>query len=162
MNRVARRTAYPIAIRVRNVSPAVLWVVGVVDGAESGARYPHWRATVVGPRGAIAPPETPDFVRPLLPADFKKLKPGESFDPTAAGDSATWFPIAAFALMTEQKGAYDAELELDMQAEEPEAWMGDALDRREIAETERTEALRLLRAVPRITVRSNRIRLVVD
>lgn len=163
MPSVARDSANPVRIVVRNISAEPVWLVGVVDGAEAGARFPHWRATVTGPDGPLPPREASGSARPLLPVDFRLLAPGATTDPTDRADGANYFPIAAFQSITDRPGRYRASLELDTRAPDDAAWLGDTgIDRRPAAAADRAEAGRRLREVPRLTVRSNEIEVVVE
>ena len=62
----------PISVAVRNVSRDAVWVVGVVDGSESGQRYPFYQPLVMCDGQALKrpPPEDP-LVSPLRVADFR-------------------------------------------------------------------------------------------
>src|SRR5688572_16750253 len=81
-SRVATGSPSPVLITARNISAEPLWIVGVVDGSAAQARFPKWIGRVTGPDGLFPTPEMPDFTSPLRPRDFRKLEPGESFDPT--------------------------------------------------------------------------------
>ena len=76
-----------VSIEVRNGGTVAIWIVGVVDGSEAGARFPKWLPRVE-PHALVIPAERPDFTSPLSPADFRRLEPGEAFDPTAAANGA--------------------------------------------------------------------------
>jgi len=144
-----------ISISVRNDSDRAIWLVGVVDGAQAGRRYPKWRPHVEGPAGVMPPAETPDFTAPLRPADFRRLAPGEAFDPTKRVDDAWYFRVSAFDRIVEASGDYRIFLELDTNAPDPSAWQGTLPDRRPGLEAERREVALLLEKVPRLRVRSN-------
>ncbi|MDX0481416.1 hypothetical protein GOD90_20280 [Sinorhizobium medicae] len=144
-----------IRIEVRNISQLPIWLVGVLDGSEAGARFPKWIPHISGPKGELSPPESPDFTSPLRAADFRRLAPGESFDPTLPVDGAAYFPIAAFERLSDEAGDYSVTLELDTSASTPAAWMGTLPDRRPQAESEAGEVVRRINEIPPMKVRSN-------
>lgn len=147
----------PVRVWLQNVSDKPLWIVGCVDGAQAGARYPIWRAQVEGPNGPLPTPETPDMVRPLLAVDFRQLAPGERLDPTSREAGANWFPLSRLEQIVEAPGAYRASLELDMTCEDPERWLGGGLK-----DHERAATLPLLAQVPRLSITSNTLEIRVE
>jgi hypothetical protein len=153
--RIRLGASSPIRIEVRNVSQSPIWLVGVVDGSEAGVRFPKWIPHVLTPNGVVAPSEGPDFTSPLRPADFRRLTPGESFDPTLAVKGAAYFPIGAFDRIAEAAGECSVSLILDTEGPSPAAWMGTLPDRRPRAAAEAKEVARRLNEVPRLKVKSN-------
>jgi len=150
-----------IVITARNLSSAAIRIIGVVDGAEAGARFPKWVPHVVGPKGRLSGPETPDFTSPLRPADFRLLEAGQSFDPTDPVDGASYFPITTFAHVTEEPGDYALSLELSTEAPSAAAWLGTLPDRRPQAQSDAEHVTRLLTDVPRLHLRSNTLNVKV-
>src|SRR4051794_21741743 len=71
-----------VAIELRNISARPVWMVGVLDGSETGFRFPHYGPMVEGP-GPHPELELPwcGMVAPLRLEDFRRLAPGEGFDP---------------------------------------------------------------------------------
>jgi len=146
------RVGRPVRVRVeiRNDSGSALWMVGVVDGSEGGVRFPRYMPAVkLGGRVVAAPPPPEDpLVGPLRAADFRRLAPGESFDPTRPSHGAAYLPLSTFANFTPSKqGAYRYELELSTNSDSPERWLG-----RFNQEDERAAVLELIGKVPRVTV----------
>jgi len=150
-----------VAVEVRNMSPAPILMIGVVDGAESGARYPRWTPVIEGPNGPLVP-ERPDFTSPLRPADFRRLEPGESFDPTVSASGAAWFPLASFDAISQHPGRYSVALELDTEAPDDQAWQGTLPDRRPSAAAEAAVVAKLLADMPRLRARSNTVTITVE
>jgi hypothetical protein len=150
-----------VTVEVVNVGKEPLWVVGVVDGSETGARYPRWTPVVEGTAPVIGP-EVPDFTSPLTPADFRRLAPGERFDPTVAVEGARFFPIATFDTMAETPGRYAIALELDTNSPSNGEWMGTLPDRRPVAERDAARVRELLLLIPRVRIRSNTVDIVVQ
>jgi hypothetical protein len=141
----------PIRVEVRNVSAAPVWVVGVLGGSEEGQRFPHYRPEIEGP-----PPATPpEFegcgnVPPLRMQEFRRLLPGESFDPTDASGGASYLPLASFNnFVPGRAGRYRARLVLDMRSDNAEEWLGM------LGYPGEAEVLERLRQVPRLRVESN-------
>ena len=130
----------PVRAEVRNVGSSELWMVGVVDGSETGTRYPVWRPSVrLGDRVVAAAPAAEDpLVGPLRESDFRRLAPGESFD---AGRLATF---AVFA--PAEPGSYVYSLELSTESPSPEAWLGKF--------NQDLSVLELVARVPRVTLRA--------
>ena len=157
---VARGSLVPVTITVANDGEEPVWVVGVVDGSEVGARYPKWTPIVEGPT-PVAGPERPDFTSPLTAADFRCLLPRETFDPTVAADGAQFFPIATFDAVADAVGRYVIALEMDTMSPNDEAWMGTVPDYRPDAKADAARVRDLLAQVPRLRVRSNRLEIVV-
>jgi hypothetical protein len=149
-----------VSIEVRNVGAVTIWVVGVVDGSEAGARFPRW-IPLIEPRDFVAPMERPDFTAPLSPSDFRRLEPGEAFDPTRAVNGARYFPISMFESLAEVPERYRLALELDTTASDERDWAGSVPDHRSESQKRSGEVHQLLLKVPRLRVRSNTLELVV-
>jgi hypothetical protein len=142
-----------VEVEVRNQGTEDVWMVGVIDGSEEGIRYPHYRPSVT--RGGIivaapSPPEDP-LVGPLRVSDFRRLGPGEAFDPTGADDDAAYLPLSTFASFhPAEPGVYRYQLAVSTESEMPEAWLG-----RFGQDTGRAAVLELITRVPRVTVTAN-------
>jgi hypothetical protein len=142
-----------VEVQVRNERSEDIWMVGVVDGSEGGLRYPRWQPAVRRD-GAIvatpAPPEDP-LVGPLRAEDFRRLAPGEAFDPTSREGGRAYLPLVTFASFAPpEPGAYSYTLELSTESEQPDEWLG-----RWGQDAEREQVLELIERVPRLTLRSN-------
>ena len=157
MKRGAQRA---VSIEVTNTGDTDIYLVGVVDGSEACARYPKWQPIVEG-ESAPPPPERPDFTSPLLPDDFRLLKPGERFDPTDPSAGGRFFPISAFDALSELPGRYRVSLELDTRSEDVRQWMGTLPVRGPELERQAAAVSSRLRAVPRLVVRSNALEITV-
>ena len=128
-------------------------MVGVVDGSEAGVRYPRWRPAVLHGGRAVATPPAPEepMIGPLRVSDFRRLAPGEAFDPTAKQGGAAYLPLVTFASFApQQPGAYTLTLELSTESERAENWLGSWGQ-----ETQRDRVLELVKQVPRMTLVSN-------
>ena len=146
------RVGVPVKLRVSilNASERAIWMVGVVDGSEGGVRFPRYMPSVkLGGQVVAAPPPPEDpLVGPLRAADFRRLAPGESFDPTQPSHGAAYLPLSTFAnLVPSKEGVYRYELELSTNSDSPERWLG-----RFNQEDERVSVLALIDKVPRVTV----------
>jgi hypothetical protein len=130
----------PVRAELRNEGAGELWVVGVVDGSETATRYPHWLPSVlVGDRVVAAPPQAEDpLVGPLREADFRRLAPGEGFDPGRLATFAVFAPA--------EPGAYVYSLALSTESPRPEDWLG--------AFNQDMSVLDLVARVPRVSVRA--------
>lgn len=108
----------PVRASLRNDGPDELWVVGVLDGSETGTRYPVWRPSVLlGDRVVASPPMAEDpLVGPLRADDFRRLAVGEAFDPGRLATFSVFVP--------ETPGLYTYVLELSTEAGGPEQWLG--------------------------------------
>ena len=115
-----------------------------------------------GRKDAFHCPSRPDYTSPLLPTDFRKLEPGEAFDPTVGtDDGAAYFPLSLFGRICEATGRYSVSLTLNTDAPREECWLGTLPDRRPDAAEDRAAAQRLLRQVPRLQIRSNTLVITV-
>lgn len=146
------RVGVPVKLRVTifNASERAVWMVGVVDGSEGGVRFPRYMPSVKIAGGVVAAPPPPEdpLVGPLRTADFRRLAPGESFDPTRPSQGAAYLPLSTFAnFVPSKKGIYRYELELSTNSDSPERWLG-----RFNQEDERASVLELIGRVPRLTV----------
>ncbi|HZS04666.1 MAG TPA: hypothetical protein VFD58_07510 [Blastocatellia bacterium] len=142
----------PVAIRVKNISDHQLWTVGVLDGSEAGLRYPHWQPEIITPQPLPDREPVPlsDMSAPLRAQDFRLLKPGESFDPTAANGEAAYLPITAFQnFRPPVPGRYQFKLTLSTASERDEEWLGI------VGYPGEEEVLKRLKEVPRTKVVSN-------
>lgn len=132
----------PVAVRaeVRNESSTDLWLVGVLDGSETGTRFPHWLPSVwLGDAAVAATPRPEDpLVAPLRRADFQRLAPGEAFSPGRLATFATFSPPVP--------GEYTYQLELSTESDRDEDWLGSF--------NQDWSVVDLVARVPRFTVRA--------
>jgi hypothetical protein len=142
----------PIAVEVKNVSASPVWIVGVLDGSELGVRYPHYVPKIVGPDYVQPKPEFPEMTSPIRPADFRLLKPGESFDPARREGGAAYLPIVAFDTFTPTTpGEYEITLTLSTASDRDDQWMGTLPSYGE------KEPLERLAQVPRLRITSPKL-----
>jgi hypothetical protein len=149
-----------VDVELRNDGDEDVWVVGVVDGSEAGVRYPRWRPSVLHDGRTVATPPAPEepLTGPLRAADFRRLGPGEAFDPTARAGGAAYLPLLTFATFApHQPGAYTLTLELSTESERPDDWLGSWGQ-----EPERERVLELVKQVPRMTLRANELMMEVS
>lgn len=123
------RVGEPLDIRVEicNAGNRELWFVGVLDGSESGIRYPHYRPSIVLDDKVVATPPTAEdpLVGPVRPVDVRRVAPGESFDPTDRTGGAAYLPLFTFAAFRPvRSGSYRCTLAVDTAAPSPESWFG--------------------------------------
>jgi hypothetical protein len=130
----------PVRVELRNAGDEDLWIAGVVDGSESGIRYPHWLPSVrLGAVTVAAPPRPEDpLVGPLRAEDFRCLRPGEGFDPGRLATFAVFAPQAP--------GSYVYALEMSTESATDEAWLGRFNQDRSV--------LDLVAQVPRFSTRA--------
>jgi hypothetical protein len=141
-----------VRVEVRNTSAADVWMVGVVDGSEHGVRYPYYRPSVELEGAVVSEPAAPEdpLVGPLRTVDFRRLAPGEAFDPTRRDGGAAYLPLATFATFApSEPGRYRYALTLSTESGDPAEWLG-----RFNQDAEREAVLELIARVPRITVTS--------
>ena len=147
----------PIDVRITliNTSDRPLWVVGVVDGSEVGARCPRWLPSVTSPAPVDLPELEFDMAAPLRPQDFRRLEPGEGCDPTAPEGGSAWLPLYTFVnLRPAAPGPYRLSLTLATDCGSDEEWLG-SWGRPEGADAE--EVASRLAGVPRVRVESNAV-----
>ena len=142
----------PISVEVRNDGAGEIWMIGVIDGSEEGVRPPRYRPSVT--RGDVivaAPPPVEDpLVGPVRAADFRRLGPGETFDPTRGVGGAAYLPLSTFGTFRPaQPGTYRYALVLSTESTDPDEWLG-----RFGQDAERSMVLDLIARVPRFTVTS--------
>ena len=130
----------PVGVSLRNEGPSEIWMVGVLDGSETGTRYPLWLPSVsFGDEVVAAPPTAEDpLVGPLRESDFRRLGSGEAFDPGRLATFAVFAPS--------EPGAYTYTLELSTESPAPEAWLGRF--------NQDPSVLALVARVPRLTLRA--------
>lgn len=144
----------PVQIEIRNQGAEDVWMVGVLDGSEGGVRYPLYLPSVTRAGAAMAKPPPPEdpLVGPLRSTDFRRLGPGEAFDPTRGDGGAAYLPLSTFTTFSPREpGTYAYTLELSTESSRPEEWLG----RFGQEAAERASVLELLAHVPRLTVTSN-------
>ena len=142
----------PVSVQVKNISDHPLWLIGVLDGSEAGLRYPHWQPEIITPHplSEAEPLPLSDMSAPLRAQDFRRLQPGESFDPTAATGEAAYLPITTFQnFRPAVPGRYEFRLTFSTASEEDEEWLGL------IGYPGEAEVLKRLKEVPRLRVKSN-------
>lgn len=146
----------PVKVEVRNVSSQRLWVVGVLDGSEAGARYPHYTPLITGPNYQPPALERPEYTSPLRPQDFRLLNPSEGFDPTVPLGEAAYVPLICFSRFRPQSpGRYELTLTLSTDSDSDEEWLGTLPFSQEAA-------LPLIAQVPHVKVESNVLVIDVD
>ncbi len=130
----------PVRAELRNDGDEELWIVGVLDGSETGTRYPRWRPSVrLGDVVVAVPPRAEDpLVGPLRAGDFRCLAPGEGFDPGRLATFAVFAP--------EVPGSYLYTLELSTESPDDAAWLGAFGQDRSV--------LDMVARVPRFTTRA--------
>lgn len=136
----------PIAVELRNICDTGVWIVGVLDGSEAGIRFPHYRTSVLYGGRVVAEPWVEDpLVGPLLESHFRRLPPGEGFDPTDGGGAAS-LPLTVFAqFRPAEKGQYQYRLTFSTESARPEQWFGRFGQR----DDEHDVLLELISRVPR-------------
>lgn len=142
----------PIRIEVKNVSSGDIWMVGVLDGSESGTRYPHYLPEIRLAGRVVAKPPAPEdpLVSPLRLADFHLLEPGAGFDPTAT-PGAAYLPVSTFSNFRPSiPGRYEVQLVLSTESRTLEQWLGKFGQ-----DLERAAVLDRLPLIPKLTVTSN-------
>jgi hypothetical protein len=135
----------PIRVEVGNVGERETCLVGVLDGSETGIRYPHYRPSVTLDGEIVAAPPTPEdpLVGPIRSADIQRVRPGEGFDPTDRAVAPDYMPLFTFVTFRPARpGTYRFRLMLDMTERRPDAWFG------RIGQTTDEQLLDLLAAVP--------------
>jgi hypothetical protein len=109
---------------MKNVSQGDVYVMGCLDGSESG-RYPRYEAVATVDSNPV---QIEEFGRcgnmnALQTQDFKRLKPGESFDPFGAGYFQSYYLTSAFKF--DKPGTYEVKLVYDTNASEDEQFLGE-------------------------------------
>lgn len=117
-----------LTIRVRNVSPAKVQVVGSLDGSYLGSRFPRYTAQILDGSGAEC---TFDFgkrcgnMNALREKDFVELAPGGEFDPYMKVDDYGFFGHHALTGWTIPKaGKYTLVFTADFSEADPGKWDG--------------------------------------
>jgi hypothetical protein len=139
-----------IVVEIRNASAGDVWMVGVLDGSEEEVRYPYYRPSVTRDGVVVAtPPPTEDsLVGPLRVTDFRRLTPGDAFDPTRSEQGAAYLPLSTFATFRPLRAAiYRYTLTLSTESDHPDEWLG-----RFGQDEARADVLDLVACVPRVTV----------
>jgi hypothetical protein len=139
-----------VTVEIRNIGDRELWMVGVLDGSEGGVRFPRYEPSVTLEDDVVAAPSSPEdpLVGPLRPTDFKRLTPGESFDPSDPSGAAAYLPLSTFAnFIPRSPGTYRYVLALSTESDAPERWLG-----RFNQDAERNAVLDLVQRVPRLTL----------
>jgi len=143
----------PIQIELRNISDEPIWMVGVLDGSEGGLRYPHYLPAVMRNGVIVAVPGAAEdpLVGPIRAADFRRLSPGESFDPTRPDQGAGYVPLSTFATWPcPAAGEYQFVTRLSTASQAPEQWLGRFGQHEDLASIRD-----LIARVPQLTVDSN-------
>lgn len=132
----------PVAVwaELRNEGTNELLIVDVVDGSETGVRFPRWLPSVWLGDAAVATTPRPEdpLVGPLRMEDFRRLAPGEAFNPGQLATFSTFAPPAP--------GRYTYRLELSTESDTDEGWLGSFNQDREVID--------LVARVPRFTARA--------
>jgi hypothetical protein len=141
-----------VGVEIQNTGVTDLWVVGVLDGSEEGTRYPHYRPSVAQEGAVVAAPPPPEdpLVGPLREADFRRLGPGEAFDPTRSEGGSQYLPLSTFGSFRPMEPAvYRYTLTLSTESDKPEQWLG-----RFGQDQDRAAVLDLVLRIPRLTLTS--------
>jgi hypothetical protein len=147
------RTGQPIdvSIKICNISDAPVRLVGVLDGSETGVRFPHYLPEIKA-SVEFEPPELEACgnASPLRTTDFRLLKPQECFDPTKSAGEASYLPLFTFQNFSpSQAGLYELSLTLSTESRRDEQWLGT------LGYPGEEKVLKLLKEVPRLNIKSN-------
>lgn len=147
-----------ISIEICNISESPVRMVGVLEGSETGVRFPHYSPEI---KASIKlKPEEMDVcgnVAPLRITDFRLLLPKESFDPTKPLDEASYLPLFIFNnFRPPAPGVYELSLTLSTESKNDEQWLGM------LGYPGEEKVLKLLKEVPRFKVKSNTLLLRVE
>jgi hypothetical protein len=140
-----------VTIEVRNISGHAIWIVGALDGSDTGLRFPHYLPRINGaPPPLSGEEEYLDVASPLRPEDFRQLQPGDGFDPVARLNLTLNPLLAHFTeFVPPAPGHYELRLTLSTESDQDEQWLG-IMDY-----PGKDEALRRLASVPRLRIESN-------
>jgi hypothetical protein len=147
-----------VVIEVCNVSKSPVQIVGVLDGSETAARFPHYLPEIKASVEFELPEmEVCGTTAPLRTSDFRLLKPEECFDPTKSTGEASYLPIFTFQNFSpSQAGVYELSLTLSTESRRAEQWLGIT------GYPGEEKVLELLRDIPRLTVKSNVLTINVE
>ena len=149
---------FEVAIEVCNISKSPVQIVGVLDGSETGVRFPHYLPEIK----ASVEFELPEMdvcgtTAPLRTSDFRLLKPKECFDPTKSAGEASYLPIFTFRNFSpSQAGIYELSLTLSTESRRDEQWLGIT------GYPGEEKVIELLKDIPRLTVKSNVLTIKVE
>jgi hypothetical protein len=147
------RVGQPVAVAVAvcNVSESPVQIVGVLDGSETGVRFPHYLPEIKS-SVEFEPPEMEvcGTAAPLRITDFRLLLPKDCFDPAKSAGEASYLPLFTFNnFRPSRAGVYELSLTLSTASERDEQWLGVT------GYPGEEKVLELLKEVPRLTVESN-------
>jgi hypothetical protein len=151
--------AVAVEVALRNASSRPVWILGVVPGAEGGARPPNYLPRVIAEGRVVAAPGAARVVPgvPLRSRDFHRLEPGETIDPTGGGLGHGWVPLQTFAgFRPRHRGRHVFVLTLSTEPDARDRWPREL----ELAD-DRDALLARLGAMPRVVVESNRLEVTV-
>ena len=142
-----------VKVSVQNLADHPIWMVGVLDGSETGLRYPRYRPEIFLDGVLAAEPVKPEdpLVGPLRLSDFYRLEPGQAFVPTSPSFEHAYHPLITFNnFMPEKPGTYQYYLHLSTKSSAPEQWLGVFGQ-----EVYREAVLDRVMHIPRVEIMSN-------
>ncbi len=147
-----------ISIEVCNISKSSVPIVGVLDGSETGVRFPKYLPEIKSSIEFELPEmEVCGTTAPLRSVDFRLLKPKECFDPAKSTGDASYLPLFTFNNFRPSKtGVYEFSLTLSTESARPEQWLGI------IGYPGEEKVLELLKEVPHLTIKSNVLTIKVE
>jgi hypothetical protein len=147
-----------ISIEVCSISDAPVRIVGVLDGSETGVRFPYYLPEIKSSAKFELPEmEVCGTTAPLRTTDFRLLKPRECFDPTKSAGEASYLPLFIFNnFRPTAPGVYEFSLTLSTESERHGQWLGI------LGYPGEEKVLELLKEVPRLTVKSNILTIKVE
>jgi len=155
-----QKTGQPveISIEVCNISKSPVNIVGVLDGSETGVRFPHYLPEIKASVEFELPEmEVCGTAGPLRTSDFRLLKPKECFDPTKSAGEASYLPLFTFQnFRPNAAGLYEFSLTLSTESKRDEQWLGI------VGYPGEEKVLELLKKMPRLTVKSNVLTIEVE
>jgi hypothetical protein len=152
-----------ISVRLFNWTGKDIFLVGSLDGSDCRIRYPHWDFEITGPDGQMLTemPNRCGYMNPLRPEQFIKVAAGGAFDPYRQAQGLDFFGDWRLCPETFRR-AGDYRVRFVYSTEQPRIarWLGSS--RHAEADLREDSPLsRLLAEVPKTTVRSNELRIVI-
>jgi hypothetical protein len=161
--KVYRMGALPkLTVQIINDGKERIGLVGSLDGSAVKWRYPHCYYTIEGPRSVETNLKRCGNMNPLRLQDFQSIEPGQAFDPYDSVDRYGFFtdPIIRDAETFKHPGIYTIRFHYSTKAANINQFLGDRSFRNDRGDSLRLDSM--LRAVAKVTLTSNQIKIKVE
>jgi len=148
-----------LEVTITNNSKSDVYLIGALDGSDVKLRYPYCYYTIQKPDNVSMSYARTRDIATLKPEEFRKVKPGKTFNPYEMGDDFNFIPdnAATDDRTFKTPGVYKLTFHYSSNSNNISEFMGDKPVDRTKADSMKIESM--FRLVPKIELVSNEIQI---